>query len=137
MLRTLQSQKTWPWARGTGRKPPTGALVPHHSAFCVKLKKGKTCLVPVAHACNPNYSGGRDQEDGGLRPAPAKSLQDPISKKKKKKKRKPPSQKRAGGVAKVKALSSNPSTAKKRGEGLRRDLGTPRAVPVCSKRWVR
>jgi hypothetical protein len=27
----------------------------------------------VAHACNPNYLGGRDWEDGGLRPAWAKS----------------------------------------------------------------
>jgi hypothetical protein len=25
--------------------------------------------APVAHACNPSYSGGRDQEDGGLKPA--------------------------------------------------------------------
>jgi hypothetical protein len=34
--------------------------------------------VLVAHACNPNYSGGRDQEDH--------SSQDPISKKKQHKK---------------------------------------------------
>jgi hypothetical protein len=26
----------------------------------------------VDHACNPSYSGGRDQEDGGLKPAPGK-----------------------------------------------------------------
>jgi hypothetical protein len=26
----------------------------------------------VAHICNPSYSGGRDQEDCGLRPALAK-----------------------------------------------------------------
>jgi hypothetical protein len=32
----------------------------------------------VAHACNPSYSGGRDQEDS--KPAQANSLQDPISK---------------------------------------------------------
>jgi hypothetical protein len=25
--------------------------------------------VTVAHACNPSYSGGRDQEDQGLKPA--------------------------------------------------------------------
>jgi hypothetical protein len=24
---------------------------------------------PVAHACNPSYSGGRDQEDRGSKPA--------------------------------------------------------------------
>jgi hypothetical protein len=34
----------------------------------------------VAHACNPSYSGGRDQEDHGLKPAQANSSQDPISK---------------------------------------------------------
>jgi hypothetical protein len=26
-----------------------------------------------AHTCNPRYSGGRDQKDGSLRPALAKS----------------------------------------------------------------
>jgi hypothetical protein len=30
----------------------------------------------VAHACNPSYSGGRDQEDSGLKPAQANSSQD-------------------------------------------------------------
>jgi hypothetical protein len=25
--------------------------------------------VPVAHTCNPSYSGGRDQKDCGLKPA--------------------------------------------------------------------
>jgi hypothetical protein len=25
--------------------------------------------VPVAHTCNPSFSGGRDQEDHGLKPA--------------------------------------------------------------------
>jgi hypothetical protein len=29
--------------------------------------------APVAHACNPSYSGSRDQEDLGLRPAQANS----------------------------------------------------------------
>jgi hypothetical protein len=24
--------------------------------------------VPVAHTCDPNYSGGRDEEDCGLKP---------------------------------------------------------------------
>jgi hypothetical protein len=44
----------------------------------------------VGYACNPSYSGGRDQEDPGLKPDLANILQDPISN---------PSQKRAGGVA--------------------------------------
>jgi hypothetical protein len=29
--------------------------------------------VPVAHTCNPSYSGGRDQEDQGSKPAQASS----------------------------------------------------------------
>jgi hypothetical protein len=33
--------------------------------------------VLMAHACNPSYLGGRDQEDHGSRPAWAKSSQDP------------------------------------------------------------
>jgi hypothetical protein len=46
----------------------------------------------VAHACNPRYLGGRDQEDRSSKPGMANSLQDPISEK-------IPSQKRTGGVA--------------------------------------
>jgi hypothetical protein len=34
----------------------------------------------VARACNPSYSGGRDKEDYGSKPAWANSSQDPISK---------------------------------------------------------
>jgi hypothetical protein len=47
--------------------------------------------VLVAHACNPSYSGGRDQKDRGLKPAQANRSLDPILKN--------PSEKRAGGVA--------------------------------------
>jgi hypothetical protein len=36
----------------------------------------------VAHTYNPCYSGGRDQEDNGLKPAWANSSRDSISKKK-------------------------------------------------------
>jgi hypothetical protein len=50
------------------------------------------CQAPVAHACNPSYSRGRDQEDHSSKPVQADSLRDPISKKN-------PSQKRSGGVA--------------------------------------
>jgi hypothetical protein len=35
----------------------------------------------VTHACNPSYSGGRDQEDHGSKSAWAKSSRDPFSKK--------------------------------------------------------
>jgi hypothetical protein len=34
----------------------------------------------VAHFYNPSYSGGRDQEDHGLKPAWTNSLQEPILK---------------------------------------------------------
>jgi hypothetical protein len=50
--------------------------------------------VLVAHACNPSYLGGRDQEEHSSKLAHANSLQDPILKKKK-----TPSWKRADGVA--------------------------------------
>jgi hypothetical protein len=42
------------------------------------IKIYKIRLGVVAHACNPSYSGGRDQEDRGSRPALANSSQDPI-----------------------------------------------------------
>jgi hypothetical protein len=67
----------------------------------------------VAHACNPSSSGGRDQEDCGLRPTEIKS--ETLS-------QKYSTQKRASGVAEVvKCLSSKyetlefkPSKTKKR-----------------------
>jgi hypothetical protein len=37
--------------------------------------------VQVAHARHPSYSGGRDQEDCGLKPARENSSRDPILKK--------------------------------------------------------
>jgi hypothetical protein len=57
----------------------------------IHLKKLTASWVLVAHTCNPIYSGGRDQEDCGLKAALANSSQDSISKNL--------SQKRAGGVA--------------------------------------
>jgi hypothetical protein len=38
------------------------------------------CQAPVAHACNPSHSGGRDQEEHGSKPAQPNSSRDPISK---------------------------------------------------------
>jgi hypothetical protein len=34
-----------------------------------KLTHKEVCWVLMAHACNLSYSGGRDQEDCGLKPA--------------------------------------------------------------------
>jgi hypothetical protein len=44
----------------------------------------------MAHACNPSYSGGRDQEDHSSKPAQANGFHDPIPK--------IPNTKSAGGV---------------------------------------
>jgi hypothetical protein len=35
----------------------------------LKKKKSENCQAPVAHTCNPSYSGGRDQEDGSSKAA--------------------------------------------------------------------
>jgi hypothetical protein len=45
----------------------------------------------VAYACNPSYSGGRDQENCSLKPVWANSSQDPVLK--------ISNTKKAGGVA--------------------------------------
>jgi hypothetical protein len=62
----------------------------------------------VAHACNLSYLGVRDQKDQGSKPVWANSSRDPISKN-------PTHTKRATlEWLKVYALSSNPSTEKKK-----------------------
>jgi hypothetical protein len=58
----------------------------------------------VAHACNPSYSGGRDQEDHGSNRQNVP--QDAILKK-------PFTKKRLMEWLKVEALSSNPNIEKK------------------------
>jgi hypothetical protein len=60
----------------------------------------------MAHVCNPSYSGGRDEEDHGLKPAQENSLQDPISK--------IPITKRAGGVAQGEGAECKPQYCKKK-----------------------
>jgi hypothetical protein len=40
--------------------------------------KAPFCGAPVPHACNPSYSGGKNQEDLGLQPAWAISSARPI-----------------------------------------------------------
>jgi hypothetical protein len=66
--------------------------------------KVKFSWVRVAHACNPSYSGGRDQEDHGSKPSQAEF-------------KRPYFKKLFTKIVewlKIKALSSNPSTAKKK-----------------------
>jgi hypothetical protein len=60
----------------------------------------------VAHICNPSYSGGRDQEDPGSKPARANSSGRPYLEK-------PFTKIRLVEWFKMKALSSSPSTANK------------------------
>jgi hypothetical protein len=59
---------------------------------CISKRAADIPKEPIAHACDPSYSGGRGQEDGGLKPAQTNSLRDPVSKeaitKKKKKSKK-------------------------------------------------
>jgi hypothetical protein len=64
-----------------------------------KKRKERTSRALIAHACNPSYSGGRDQEDCGSKPAQANSFRNPISKKILRKKKK---KKKAGEVAQKK-----------------------------------
>jgi hypothetical protein len=60
----------------------------------------------VICACNPSYSGGRDQEDSGSKTAHANRSWDPISK--------IPNKKRAGGVAQSVGLEFKPQYHKKK-----------------------
>jgi hypothetical protein len=71
-----------------------------------KLKNKDGSRVPVVHACNPSYSGGRDQKDLSLKPAWANSSTKPHPKQTHHKK---------GLVEwlRMKTLSSNRSTVKK------------------------
>jgi hypothetical protein len=64
--------------------------------------------VPVAHAWNSSYSGGRDQEDQDSKPD--KQIVPKTLSQKKKNKKLP--QNRSGGVAQGIGPSSNPSTTK-------------------------
>jgi hypothetical protein len=70
--------------------------------------KGTYRQVLVAHACNPSYSGGRDQEYRNLRPAQANGLKGPILKKKN------PSHKRASGKAQGEGPEFKPQYHKKK-----------------------
>jgi hypothetical protein len=49
------------------KKPTFSVMV---NVCCVSLlKKNPSHARHVVHTCNPSYSGGRDQEDHGLKPA--------------------------------------------------------------------
>jgi hypothetical protein len=44
-----------------------------NTQFYLIVKEVTICPARVAHTCNPSYSGGRDQDDRGLKPAWANS----------------------------------------------------------------
>jgi hypothetical protein len=69
--------------------------------------------MPVTHACNPSYSGSRNQEDHSSKPAQTNSSRDPISKK--------PSKKRAGRMAQDIGSEFNPSMQKKKKERKKKE----------------
>jgi hypothetical protein len=63
------------------------ALSSNPSTIKKKREKieNKPSQAPMAHTCNPSYSGGRDKVDHGSKPAWGNSSQDPILKKPNKK----------------------------------------------------
>jgi hypothetical protein len=71
-------------------------------------KSVTTSWALVAHTCNPSYTGDRDQEDDGSKPAQAKQFTRPSLRKK------PITKKGLVEWLKVKALCSNPSITEKK-----------------------
>jgi hypothetical protein len=66
--------------------------------------------APVSHACDPIYSGGRNQEDCGSKPVSANSLGDTNLKN-------PITKKEAGGVAQGVGPEFKPQHRKKKKSG--------------------
>jgi hypothetical protein len=54
---------------------------PFIKSYHVSKVRNLLGVASLTHACNPSYSGGRDQEDRSSKPARANSSWDPISKK--------------------------------------------------------
>jgi hypothetical protein len=71
------------------------------------ISETKYSQAPVAHACNPNYSGGRDQKDHGSKPAQENYSMRPYLEK-------PFTTRGLVEWVKVRALSLSPSTTKKK-----------------------
>jgi hypothetical protein len=58
------------------------SIKPNQTAKKQRRNLELTYKNPVAHACNPSYSGGRNQEDRGSKPAQAKQFRRPYLEKK-------------------------------------------------------
>jgi hypothetical protein len=86
----------------------TCITIPRHSISLIQkwntLSKNRNYQALVTHACNPTYSGGRNQEDCSSKPAQANSSHNPISKK--------PFTKKGWWSGQRCRPSSNPSIAK-------------------------
>jgi hypothetical protein len=93
-------------------------------SFSVRIKV-MFCWALVAHACHPSYSGGRDQGDHSSKPALGKQFAIPYLEK-------THHTKRARGVLKVQALSSSPSTAKKKKSYVSVRLWSVGVLKMCT-----
>jgi hypothetical protein len=56
--------------------------VPDYYQYIYGVEIVISCWMPVARACDPTYSGGRDQEDHSSKPAQANSSTRPYLEKK-------------------------------------------------------
>jgi hypothetical protein len=82
----------------------------------------------VAHACNPGYSGGRDQKDRSLKPAQANSSVRPYLKK-------PFTKIGLVEWLKMKTLSSSPSSAKKKKKKSLNEISQLKLLCGFSNSW--
>jgi hypothetical protein len=62
------------------RKGPRTCVCPAGTCLFRGEEMNPRAGAPVAPACNPSYSGNRDQEDRSSKPAGANSSRDPVSK---------------------------------------------------------
>jgi hypothetical protein len=85
----------------------------------------------VGHACNPSYSGGRDQEDHSSKRAWSNSSGDPISKNKK------PSQNRDVGVAQGVGPEFKPQNCKKKRKKEKEKEKETNALEACNSHQKR
>jgi hypothetical protein len=73
MRMMVTSNQAWEreYTRVSIEKSPVFTEWCAHPAAYSKVAKS-AWQAPMAHACNPSYSEGRDQEDRGLKPAQAR-----------------------------------------------------------------
>jgi hypothetical protein len=72
---TLVGCGVWCWVRNPG--PGVCSAKAQPPALTLRNVRRDPRAGAMAHACNPSYSGGRDQEDHGSKPAPGKWFERP------------------------------------------------------------